>query len=147
MFAKDKSKEVTFWSDLSTSDFSHLRQTLIKVVPFSALAVPGRPIIAVYHHIRRTHHPLRATQGKWTPAEDARLQKLVEPSPSQRSFSKFNLMILRAVLEFGPAWERVSEPVGRMAVDCRDRYRNHLAEKALRNFGKVILISCMSVCC
>jgi hypothetical protein len=38
-----------------------------------AAAVPMRPIIAVYHHVRRAYHPLRA-QGKWVPAEDASLR-------------------------------------------------------------------------
>ena len=38
-----------------------------------AAAVPMRPIIAVYHHVRRAYHPLRA-QGKWMPSEDALLK-------------------------------------------------------------------------
>ncbi len=41
-----------------------------------AAAVPQRPIIAVYHHVRRSHHPLRL-QGKWTPEEDSRLRTCV----------------------------------------------------------------------
>lgn len=40
---------------------------------FIAAAVPMRPIIAVYHHVRRAYHPLRA-QGKWMPSEDALLK-------------------------------------------------------------------------
>ena len=39
----------------------------------TATAVPMRPIIAVYHHVRRTSHPLRG-QGKWVPSEDALLK-------------------------------------------------------------------------
>ncbi|KAH9179777.1 hypothetical protein EDB89DRAFT_1923153 [Lactarius sanguifluus] len=65
-------------------------------------AVPMRPIIAVYHHVRRTYHPLRA-QGKWMRSEDESLKA--------------------AVQELGQQWEKVSERVGRMASDCRDRYR------------------------
>jgi hypothetical protein len=38
-----------------------------------AASVPMRPIIAVYHHVRRAYHPLRA-QGKWMPSEDALLK-------------------------------------------------------------------------
>jgi hypothetical protein len=32
----------------------------------------------------------------------------------------------RAVAEHGAAWEKVEQTIGRMAGDCRDRYRNHL---------------------
>lgn len=41
-----------------------------------AAAVPQRPIIAVYHHVRRSYHPLKQ-QGKWTAAEDATLKQQV----------------------------------------------------------------------
>lgn len=41
---------------------------------YSAAAVPQRPIIAVYHHVRRSYHPLKQ-QGKWTEAEDAALKQ------------------------------------------------------------------------
>ena len=58
-----------FWSALSAYSVS--------VMAFSdaviAAAVPMRPIIAVYHHVRRAYHPLRA-QGKWMPSEDALLK-------------------------------------------------------------------------
>jgi len=77
-------------------------------------AVPMRPIIAVYHHVRRAYHPLRA-QGKWMPSEDALLKA--------------------AVQELGQQWEKVSERVGRMASDCRDRYRNHIQNSEDRAAG------------
>ncbi|KAI0284296.1 hypothetical protein BGY98DRAFT_948850 [Russula aff. rugulosa BPL654] len=96
VFAKnDKTKYTAFWSALTT-------------------AVPMRPIIAVYHHVRRTHHPLRA-QGKWVPSEDALLKA--------------------AVQELGQQWEKVSDRVGRMASDCRDRYRNHIQNSEDRTAG------------
>src|SRR5260221_7703235 len=47
--------------------------------PFIAAAVPMRPIIAVYHHIRRAYHPLRA-QGKW----------MVGPSNIDRKSTRLN---------------------------------------------------------
>jgi hypothetical protein len=47
------------------------------VIELLANAVPGRPIIAVYHHIRRIRHPLSAKEirGKWTPQQDSLLQQ------------------------------------------------------------------------
>ncbi|KAI0004938.1 hypothetical protein BJV74DRAFT_805827 [Russula compacta] len=77
-------------------------------------AVPMRPIIAIYHHVRRAYHPLRA-QGKWMPSEDALLKA--------------------AVQELGQQWEKVSDRVGRMASDCRDRYRNHIQNSEDRAAG------------
>jgi len=35
-----------------------------------------RPIIAIYHHVRRAYHPLRA-QGKWMATEDELLKTYV----------------------------------------------------------------------
>lgn len=49
------------------------------------------------------------------------------------------LMVGRAYLQHGPAWERVSQVVGRMAVHCRDRHRNHIAEQEIRNTGKLTM--------
>lgn len=43
---------------------------------FLAAAVPLRPIIAVYHHIRRSYHPLKQ-QGRWAPHEDDALKQCV----------------------------------------------------------------------
>ncbi|KAG6903479.1 hypothetical protein C0995_005502 [Termitomyces sp. Mi166 len=88
-------------------------------IPFMTLnklasAVPLRPIIAVYHHVRRTHHPLKK-QGVWNADEDADLEK--------------------AVIEHGQQWEKISPIVGRMPSDCRDRYRNHIVNKNIRVFG------------
>lgn len=41
----------------------------------------------------------------------------------------------RAVAELGQQWEKVSEIVGRMSSDCRDRYRNHIANREVRITG------------
>lgn len=46
------------------------------LTPFLAAAVPLRPIIAVYHHIRRSYHPLKQ-QGRWVPHEDDALKQYV----------------------------------------------------------------------
>lgn len=44
----------------------------------SALAL--RPIIAVYHHVRRAFHP-KKQQGKWMPEEDVVLKQYVMSPP------------------------------------------------------------------
>ncbi|KAF6762096.1 nucleolar protein [Ephemerocybe angulata] len=77
-------------------------------------AVPQRPIIAVYHHVRRKHHPMKH-QGAWEKHEDDALKA--------------------AVADLGQAWEKVSPRVGRMASDCRDRYRNHILGRETRVAG------------
>ncbi|OCB89576.1 hypothetical protein A7U60_g3268 [Sanghuangporus baumii] len=76
--------------------------------------VPDRPVVAVYHHVRRSFHPLKQ-QGKWTVAEDNVLRQ--------------------AVADLGQSWEKVSQRVGRMAGDCRDRWRNHINNRDGRIFG------------
>ncbi|KAH9947219.1 hypothetical protein B0H21DRAFT_740145 [Amylocystis lapponica] len=91
IFAKGQGRQA-FWSEITSA--LHLR-----------------PIIAVYHHVRRTYHPLKQ-QGKWMKSEDDLLRD--------------------AVKEMGQQWERVSRIVGRMSSDCRDRYRNHIQDSELR---------------
>jgi Myb-like DNA-binding protein REB1 len=96
IFAKnEKSKHNSFWSEITS-------------------AVAQRPIIAVYHYVRRSYHPLKL-QGKWSPEEDALLRQ--------------------AVMDLGQQWEKVSERVGRMSADCRDRYRNHIVNREIRVTG------------
>ena len=40
----------------------------------------------------------------------------------------------------GQKWTEVSRRVGRTNADCHDRYRNHLADRAVRNSGMVLLL-------
>ncbi|KAG6869327.1 hypothetical protein C0993_000080 [Termitomyces sp. T159_Od127] len=91
----DKTRDNIFWSELTSS-------------------VPLRPIIAVYHHVRRTHHPLKK-RGVWNADEDVALEQ--------------------AVIAHGQQWEKISPIVGRMSSDCRDRYRNHIINKNIRVTG------------
>ncbi|KAG6821569.1 hypothetical protein H0H93_000078 [Arthromyces matolae] len=100
--ASDRNRDNVFWSELTS-------------------AVPLRPIIAVYHHIRRTYHPLK-TQGPWDETEDNLLKNLSSGSD-------------RAVAENGQAWEKISPLVGRMPSDCRDRWRNHIVNREIRVTG------------
>ncbi|KAJ6628789.1 hypothetical protein B0H10DRAFT_1989359 [Mycena sp. CBHHK59/15] len=92
----EKVKDAAFWTEITS-------------------AVPLRPIIAVYHHVRRSHHPLKQ-RGKWLPDEDARL--------------------IQAVASLGQHWEQVGHLVDRRAADCRDRYRNHIVNREIRVTGK-----------
>ncbi|KAI0311964.1 hypothetical protein OF83DRAFT_1148397, partial [Amylostereum chailletii] len=92
---QDKNRDNTFWTTLATS-------------------VPDRPLVNVYHHVRRIYHPLRL-QGKWTQAEDDALEA--------------------AFAELGSAWEKVSDRVGRASADCRDRFRNHINHRATQKKG------------
>ncbi|KAH9482558.1 DNA-binding protein REB1 [Psilocybe cubensis] len=89
------SKDDAFWSEITA-------------------AVPLRPIIAVYHHVRRAYHPLKQ-QGTWSTVEDEALKQ--------------------AVADLGQQWEKISDRVGRMASDCRDRYRNHIHGREIRITG------------
>ncbi|KAJ7178978.1 hypothetical protein C8R46DRAFT_1072067 [Mycena filopes] len=93
--SEEKKKDAIFWAEITN-------------------AVPLRPIIAVYHYVRRTYHPMKL-QGKWQPEEDAK--------------------VIQAVASFGQKWEKVAKVVGRMATDCRDRYRNHIVNREKRSTG------------
>ena len=64
-------------------------------------SVPGRPIRAVYSHLRRLCSPDHR-KGVWTANEDDELRN--------------------AVANVGAQWEQVGSQVGRIAGDCRDRW-------------------------
>lgn len=65
-----------------------------------------RPVISVYHHIRRMFHAT-ARQGMWTSGEDEKLRELV--------------------MSYGRAWEKIGKKMGsRASFDCKDRWDNHL---------------------
>jgi hypothetical protein len=71
VFAKNgATKNNAFWSALSACSAASCNAFSNTI---TATAVPMRPIIAIYHHVRRVYHPLRA-QGKWMPSEDALLK-------------------------------------------------------------------------
>ncbi|KAF5358953.1 hypothetical protein D9758_004747 [Tetrapyrgos nigripes] len=91
----DKTRDNAFWSEITA-------------------AVPQRPIISIYHHVRRTYHPFKQ-QGKWTEEEDDKLRE--------------------AIAAMGQQWEKISLVVGRRAPDCRDRYRNNIVGRENRVTG------------
>ncbi|KAJ2663627.1 RNA polymerase I enhancer binding protein [Coemansia sp. RSA 1199] len=80
--------------------------------PELAEALPERPLQAIYHHVRRKFHP-HNYQGAWTASEDTRLQRLVAAH--------------------GPAWEAISQEMGRMGTNCRDRWRHIQGGRSRQN--------------
>lgn len=68
----------------------------------AAQQLPGRPVVHVYHYLRRQYHPGN-WQGRWSEDEDEQLKRLF------------------AV--YGPQWEMIGEQVGRFHTSCKDRYR------------------------
>lgn len=68
------------------------------------------------------------------PEEDNLLRQYVTRVFPQRP-SLIVFCRTRAVADLGQQWEKVSEIVGRMSSDCRDRYRNHIANRELRVTG------------
>lgn len=66
IFSKEGGRDA-FWSEIS--ELSAVFDTEQYLRCFIASSVPLRPIIAVYHHVRRIYHPM-SKQGRWTEAED-----------------------------------------------------------------------------
>jgi hypothetical protein len=73
IFAKNEkgARDNAFWSEISQF-FPFCILFHIYSCLFVASTVAQRPIIAVYHHVRRSYHPMKQ-QGKWMPSEDALL--------------------------------------------------------------------------
>lgn len=72
---KEREDNANFWSEISGNLFLRcLGPAATDIGPFpTASKLDERPIIALYHHVRRLRHPLKA-KGPWTPAEDAALK-------------------------------------------------------------------------
>jgi hypothetical protein len=52
----------------------------VMMTSFPAAALQQRPIIAVYHHLKRIRNPMRQGEGgtgAWTPAQDMALRQFV----------------------------------------------------------------------
>ena len=78
IFSRDKSRGEAFWQEISK--LLHTSFLALVVVEFMARIIASalhlRPIIAVYHHVRRKYHPL-GNLGKWMASEDASLRQSV----------------------------------------------------------------------
>jgi len=65
------------WKSVRSFPLATLRvpfiELTVSVLSFPAKALPDRPIIAVYHHLRRLFHPLKG-QGHWSKEEDENLK-------------------------------------------------------------------------
>jgi len=68
-----------------------------------ARAVPQRPIIAVYHHVRRKHHE-HARQGAWTDAQDAALKQWVSILSKKYSSHSYSQSCCRSGAAMGESW-------------------------------------------
>ena len=73
--------------------------------------LPYRPRMSVHKYCRRHFHNFQ--RGTWSAEDDE--------------------MLKHAVAEKGNNWKAISEMVGRMADDCRDRYRNYVHNSENRN--------------
>ncbi len=67
-----------------------------------ARKLDGRPVVNVYHFLRRRLHP-KNTGEAWSLEMDDELKRLH--------------------LLYGPQWERIGREMGKFHVSCRDRYR------------------------
>jgi len=67
-----------------------------------AQKLPGRPVINVYHCLRRLYHPGNR-KGRWSEDDDRQLRNL------------FNT--------HGPDWAQIGLELGRSGMSCRDRFR------------------------
>ncbi len=135
MIKKDRSKKSPrdaeyegFWFEIS----EHMHITASINSSFLAAArLEMRPVIAVYHHVRRMYDSKRH-QGKWVEEEDAMLERCA----LAKAVGKSTNLGTSCVTQFGQKWETISQHVGRTAADCRDRWRNHLANKRDRVTGE-----------
>ncbi|KNZ47612.1 hypothetical protein VP01_628g9 [Puccinia sorghi] len=85
------------------------------LAPLIAEVLPGRPLLAIWKHVRRAYDP-HTKLGRWTPGEEDALQK--------------------AHLKYGSSWTTISQDVGRSADDCRDRWKNYTCVKQTRLQGR-----------
>jgi len=85
------------------------------LAPLISDVLPGRPLLAIWKHVRRAYDP-HSKLGRWTPEEEAALQ--------------------RARQKHGSSWTAISQDIGRSADDCRDRWKNYTCVKQTRLRGK-----------
>lgn len=101
-FLKDNELSLENFKEMFLGDrktrIDYFRNFFVQV----AKLLPGRPVINIYHYLRRLYHPGNL-QGQWLPEEDKALR---------------NLYALH-----GPQWEMISKELGRFNQACRDRYR------------------------
>ena len=105
-------------NDMTIWHFNSLIQTQMRGNPqVSALfneiqdILPYRPRMSVQKFCRRRFHNF--VRGPWSAEEDQILKE--------------------AVAEKGKAWKEISDSLGRMSEDCRDRWRNYLVNAEHRN--------------
>jgi len=99
------------------------------------MAIPERPLQSLYSHVRRMYHP--NNYQAWTPADDEKLAAYARLASLQsvaglarRRLTMAPPCTLRArrhwhslVAEEGHRWRDIAAKMGRMAGNCRDRWR------------------------
>ena len=86
--------------------------------------LPYRPRMSVQKFCKRRFHNF--TRGSWDAEEDE--------------------MLKHAVAEKGKAWKEIGDSLGRMAEDCRDRWRNYLVNSEHRNREQWTTTEVMNLC-
>ncbi|CAH7665916.1 expressed protein [Phakopsora pachyrhizi] len=96
----------------SSAAFSSLRR--IELATEIARELRGRPLISVWHHLKRLYNP-KSRMGRWKDDDDQDLLKLHN--------------------ENGGSWTLISQGIGRSATDCRDRWRDFVSLRGKRRSG------------
>ena len=94
-----------------------------------ASALHLRPIISVYHHVRRMWHPLRA-QGKWTPCEDDALRSCVT---STDIILALLIGATSAIAQFGQQWEKDN-----IHPNVKEMYTDKQREEARERIARTV---------
>ena len=97
-------------------------------------AVEGRPGKHIRTHLQRRYDP-KSQLGVWTLSEDRALIQWVFHSFTAGPCAECSCRP-RVVEDLGSKWVDISQRVGRTSSDCRDRYRNHLANRDVRKTGE-----------
>ena len=118
-------------NDMSIWQFNSLIQTSMRgnaqvTALFNEIHddLPYRPRMSVTKFCKRRFHNF--TRGSWDAEEDE--------------------MLKHAVAEKGKAWKEIGDSLGRMAEDCRDRWRNYLVNSEHRNREQWTAAEVMNLC-
>ncbi|KAM0684442.1 RNA polymerase I enhancer binding protein [Mitosporidium daphniae] len=101
-YFKNREEEYQLFIDQLVTRKNKMRDTIGNIFVEATKALNnGRPVFAVYDHIRRLYHPNNYTG--WTPTEDEHLKRLVSVH--------------------GPNWEQIGQQLQKLSINCRDRYK------------------------
>ena len=102
-YFKDREEEYQLFINQLVTRKNKMRGTIGNIFVEATKALNnGRPVFAVYDHIRRLYHPNNHTG--WTHSEDEHLKRLVAIH--------------------GPNWEQIGQSLQKLSINCRDRYKS-----------------------